>query len=178
MILTASDQPGLDLRGLLDAFNDGWVHTARFLSPDLVVDLLRTTGGWTAAFYGSVDLSAPCEPVAFFGSTGAPSPYWQAIAREYVERWVHHSQIRRAIGQPSLADETFVRAGVEVVAAAAGTEPRQGPDGWKLGSLALGDDHQTADVLTRAHTADELRAILDGPTDAVARAVAAFARPA
>lgn len=175
--LVATDHPGLDLRGLLDAFNDGWVHTARFLSPALVIELLRTTGDWTAAFYGAVDLDAPCEPVGFFGSTGGPAPYWQAIAREYVERWVHHSQIRRAVGMPSLAHEPFVRAGVEVVAAAAGAEPRHGSDGWHIGSLALGGDQQAADVLTRAHTADELRALLDGPADAVDLAVAAFARP-
>ena len=36
------------------------------------------------------------EPVGFF-ATGAPSPYWQVIAREYVERITHQSQIRHAV---------------------------------------------------------------------------------
>lgn len=177
LLLIAPDHPGLDFRGLLDAFNDGWVHTARFFSPALVVELLRTTGRWTVDFYGAADLEAPCEPVGFFGSAGEPSPYWQAIAREYVERWVHHSQIRRALGLRALADEPFLRAGLDVVAAAGQAEARIEGDRCSIAGLDLGDHQQAADLLTRAHTAEEVRRLVAGPPDQVEVLVAAMARP-
>jgi uncharacterized protein (TIGR03083 family) len=167
LIAVAERMPGATLPELLDAFNDGWVDTASFLSPALVVDLLRVAGDRTADFYETVDLDAPCEPVGFFGSRGEPSPYWQAIAREFVERWVHHSQIRRALGLGSLADERFVRTGLDVIAAAAGVPAGRDGDAWTLGPVRLGDDHRTADLLTRAHTADEVRGLVTGPADAV-----------
>jgi uncharacterized protein (TIGR03083 family) len=109
LLVYAEDHPGLDFRGLLDGFNEQWVEAARFLSAALVVELLRLTGDWTAAFYAGVDPSAPGEPVGFFASAG-PSPYWQISAREYVERWVHHQQIRRAVARPDLGEELLVPA--------------------------------------------------------------------
>jgi uncharacterized protein (TIGR03083 family) len=176
LVLVAEDLPGADFPTLLDAFNDRWVAAAAFLSPAMVVDLLTHSGELTAAFYEAVDLQAPCEPVGFFGSTGEPSPYWQAIAREFVERWVHHSQIRRAVGMPSLADEAFVRAGVGVVAAAGGVEAGYDGDAWTLGPIRLGGTQRAADILTRAHTAEEIRDLVDRPDAAVDRLTAAMAR--
>jgi hypothetical protein len=172
----ADDLPGADFRTLLDTFNDGWVATARFFSTALLVELLRFSGDRSADFYESVDLDAPCEPVFFFGSSGEVSPYWQAIAREYVERWVHQSQIRRAIGRPSLAEERFVRTGVDVVAAAARVEPGFDGEVWSVGPLRLGPTQQTADVLTRAYTADEVRGLVSGPDEAMDLAAASFGR--
>jgi uncharacterized protein (TIGR03083 family) len=115
--LYAENHPGMNFRGLLDGFNEQWVHAAQFLSPALVVEMLRTTGEWTADFYGTVDPHSPGEPVGFFGGFGGPSPYWQSIAREYVERWAHHHQILRALGRPRLGDELLAPA-VDVIAAA------------------------------------------------------------
>jgi uncharacterized protein (TIGR03083 family) len=176
LILVAEEMPGVDFRTLLDTFNDRWVASARFFSPAVLVALLRASGEDTAAFYESVDLAAPCEPVFFFGSAGELSPYWQAIARELVERWVHHSQILRALGRPSLADEELARTGADVVAAAAGVEAAVRGDEWFIGALSLGDRQQAADILTRAHTADEVRTLVTGPPDAVALATASFGR--
>ena len=176
LLLVAEEMPGRDFRTILDAFNDRWVSTTRFVSPAVLMDLLMVTGDLTAAFYESVDLAAPCEPVFFFGSTGELSPYWQAIAREYVERWVHQSQIRRAVGVPSLADEQFVRTGVSVVAAAAETDSTFVDGQWSIGPARLGDMQQTADLLTRRFTGDEIRALVTGPDDAVELAASNFAR--
>jgi uncharacterized protein (TIGR03083 family) len=176
LVLVAGELPGADFRTVLDAFNDGWVSTARFLSPAVLIDLLRVSGDRTAEFYESVDLAAPCEPVFFFGPTSEASPYWQAIARELMERWVHQSQIRRALGRPSLADEQLVRTGVAIVAAAAGAEPTCVDGQWSIGPACLGTTQQTADVLTRAHTAAEVRALVTGPDAAVELAAVSFGR--
>lgn len=167
LLLVAEELPGADFRTLLDTFNDRWVAAARFLSADLLVELLRLAGEWTSSYYDSVDPLAPCEPVGFFGPTGEPSPFWQAIAREYMERWVHYSQIRRALALGSLAEESFVRVGAEVAASAARVDATDVGGTWTLGPVSLGSSQQTADILTRAHTADEIRSLVDGPQDAV-----------
>jgi uncharacterized protein (TIGR03083 family) len=169
--LVAAELPDAAFETVLDAFNDRWVAAAGFLSTELLLELLRLAGDWTEDYYRSVDPMEPGESVRLFGAAqGGTSPFWHAIAREYLERWTHHSQIRRALGLRSLCDEPFVRVGVEVAAAAARVEPGI-PDGaggsWSLGSLVLGDTQQAADVLTRAHPADELRRLLQGPPDFV-----------
>ena len=166
----AAEMAGADLRTLLDTFNDRWVRAASFFSVDLLMELLGLAGDWTSRYYEEVDPTAPGEPVAFFGAPGSTSPFWQAIAREYMERWVHHSQIRRAVGLGSLATEAFLRVGMEVAATAAGTEaslPADEGGSWALGPVVLGAAPQAADILTRAHTADEIRSLASGPAEAV-----------
>lgn len=170
LLQLAIEVPGADFRSLLDAFNDRWVAAAQFFSTDLLIELLRLAGEWTSVFYETVDPESLGEPVAFFGAQGSSSPYWHAIAREYMERWVHHSQIRRALGLESAASEPLLRAGVEVAATAAGVEPEipsNGDGHWALGPVVLGPAQQTADILTRAHTAEQVRSLVNGPAGAV-----------
>jgi hypothetical protein len=120
LILFAERHPGLSFRELLDGFNEEWVRTTRFLSADLVIELLRLVGEWSDTFYCEVGLDTISgEPVGLFAQT-APSPYWQVIAREYLERVVHQSQIRRAIDAPDLSGELVTetaRVVVELLAA-------------------------------------------------------------
>jgi hypothetical protein len=149
----------------------------------VVLDVLRPERAALLALLDGLeanDWRRPGEFVGFFGGGGSSSPNWQAIAREYVERWVHHSQIRRALGLASLAERLFLVAGVEVAAAAGGLEPGipTGADGpWALGSVVLGPATQTADILTRAHTADEVRALVSGPAKSVELLAAVAGRP-
>lgn len=119
VLLYAGHHPGLDFRQLLDGFNERWVTAGEFLSPALVVELLRLTGEWTLDHYGQVDPMLLGEPVFFFGATG-PSPMWQAIGREYVERMVHQHQIRAAVGRPPVAAELVEVAATVVVHGVAG----------------------------------------------------------
>jgi uncharacterized protein (TIGR03083 family) len=179
LFAVAAEMPGVDFRTLLDTFNDRWVAAAGFFSPALLVELLRLTGAWTADFYESVDPEAPGEWVGLFGGGGAggSSPYWHSIAREYMERWVHQSQILRALGQPSLADEPFLSVGLEVVAAIAQVEVDSEGGSYRLGDVTLGPAQQAADILTRAHTEDEVRALLDGPEAAVDLFAGSMGRP-
>ncbi len=171
LIVVAEDMPGADFRQLLDGFNDQWVRAARFFSPALLLELLEKAGEWTHDYYRHVDPAAPGEPVPLFNPTfDGGSPFWQAIAREYLERWVHHSQIRRALEKPSLSDSPFFEVGIQTVATAA-DRAVHGPDtasgGWMIGELELGDLSQAADILTLAHTADEVASLVRGPDEAV-----------
>jgi uncharacterized protein (TIGR03083 family) len=97
-LLTESSLPGWEGEptNVLDRFNERWVHAATFLAPALIVDLLERTGVWTHDWYTTVDPDARGEIVMLFGPE--PAPYRSIAAREYVERWVHHLQIRRALG--------------------------------------------------------------------------------
>jgi hypothetical protein len=102
LTLFAEDHAGLTFRQLLDGFNEQWVSGARFLSAELLVTLLDLVGEQSAAFYESVGLETVArEPVQFF-ATLDPSPYWQVTAREYAERFIHQSQIRRALDRDEL----------------------------------------------------------------------------
>ena len=171
LVYMSDELPGADFRTLLDAFNDKWVATARFMSPVLLIELLRLTGEWTAAYYESVDADSPGEPVGLFGARrDSSSPFWQAIAREYLERWIHHSQIRRALGLRSLADRQFLRSGIEVAAAMAQMEPvvPMDSDGvWGFGPIVLGPAQQASDILTRAHTRESIRQLASGPAEMI-----------
>jgi uncharacterized protein (TIGR03083 family) len=110
LTLFAEQHPGLSFRELLDGFNEEWVAAARFFSTELVIDMLRLVGEWSHEFYCNVGLETLSrEPVGFFASAD-PSPYWQVIAREYIERFVHQSQIRRAVGAPELEGELVAAA--------------------------------------------------------------------
>lgn len=182
LLLYAEDHPGLDVRQLLDGFNEQWVTAATFLGPALVVALLEISGRWTDEYYRAVDLDQPGEPVGWFGATG-PSPMWQAVAREYVERWVHHHQILRAVGRPALdgplaeVAEHVALAGPAARIPALGAEPgdeievrmgarpwtlRRGADGWTLTAGAA-----AAPRATVALRADEVAAVLTrGPNTA------------
>lgn len=179
--LLAPELPGADFMTLLDTFNDRWVTTARFFSTPLLIELLRLSGDWTVAYYEEVDPEASGEPVGLFGAPeGSSSPFWQAIAREYLERWTHHSQIRRALGLGSLSERRFLLSGVAVVGAIARMEPEvpADPEGaWAIGPLVLGPAQQAADVLTRGRTAAEVRELVRGPAEIVAAFAAVAGRP-
>ena len=178
--LLGRELPGTEFRTLLDTFNDRWVAAAEFLSPELLILLLELSGEWTAGYYRAVDPEAPGESVGLFGARPAdPSPFWHAIAREYLERWIHQSQIRRALGLPSLAERQFLVPGIEVVGAIARMEPSVPADdtgAWAVGPMVLGPAQQAADILTRAHTPDEVRELASGPADMVGLLASALGR--
>ena len=128
LVLFAEDHPGADVPQLLNGFNEQWVTASTFFSNRVVIELLQVSGDETATFYESVDPESLGEPVGFFGSS-APSPYWQIFSREFVERWVHQHQIRRAVGAPELGEDLLaVATGVFVRSIA-----------MQLGDLGLSD---------------------------------------
>lgn len=160
--LYATRHAGMSFRALLDGFNEQWVTAATFLSTRQLIDLLALVGDWSEEFYTTVGLHTIArEPVGFFAAT-EPSPYWQLIAREYAERVIHQSQIRRAIGAAELAGEIvtwMARVAVDAIAhwlvdyrpgdgatitmefgAAGSWTWRRDPDGWAaIDSVATPD---------------------------------------
>lgn len=102
-----------DLMASLDAFNERWVETASFLSPMVITELLRITGDWTQRWYASVDPNQLGETIHWISPTD-PQPYWLLAAREYLERWIHHLQIRRAVNAPGLTDARYVTLAVAI----------------------------------------------------------------
>lgn len=107
-------QAGDDFRTALDHFNDRWVAATAFLSQRTLIDLLTMTGEQTAAWYRAVDPGSPGERVGLFGEDG-PSPYWQVAAREYVERWIHQHQIRRAVGREPVGGDALLRPALAAI---------------------------------------------------------------
>ncbi len=184
LVLMAERMPGAEFRELLDGFNDQWVEAARFVSPALLLRLLDLSGQWTHRYYCDVDPNAPGEPVPLFGATfGDSSPFWHAIAREYLERWAHHSQIRRALGLGSLADSPFLDIGhaiIRTVAAAPTGDPvvavGDSDTPWTIGPIVLGARQQAADILTLGHSAAEVTRLIEGPDDAVRQFAARVGR--
>lgn len=75
--------------------NQQWIDGTRVLSPPLVIDLLRWSGGQLDAAVATVDLSRR-SPVYWAGE----APQWFDLAREFTERWVHFQQIREAVARP------------------------------------------------------------------------------
>jgi uncharacterized protein (TIGR03083 family) len=167
--LLAADSPGLSFRQLLDRFNEQWVAAASYLSTQLVAALLTNTGEWTDAYYRSVDLQAGGESVGFFGSRGESSPHWHAVAREYAERWIHHNQIRRALGRPPTGDDLSAPALDAVVLGFGARNPQLGRftignRSWSFGlgaAVSLDSDLATL-VLSRGLSLDDTRRALTG----------------
>jgi uncharacterized protein (TIGR03083 family) len=155
-------EPGASFEELfvaLDRFNEQWVEAASHFGTPLLLELLRLSGEWTHRFYGTVDGDRLGEPVPWIGPD--PAPYWLLTAREYFERWIHHLQIRRAVGRPGLMDEQHV---VPAVA----TAVRGFPQGF---SILPADDGTTFTLSVTEQSAWTLRkdgdawTLLDGAAD-------------
>lgn len=93
------------LAELLAAKNERWLLATRYLSTRVTRDLLACTTAQVVTWTASADLRAPARVT---WASDAPVPGWLDLAREFTETWVHHQQIRHAIGLPT--DETRLPA--------------------------------------------------------------------
>jgi len=89
----------------IDRQNAVWVTGARRISPRLLIELLKTTGELTEAYFASLEMTALGMPVDWAGPE--PAPVWLDVAREYTERWVHQQHIRDAVGKPGLKERRW-----------------------------------------------------------------------
>lgn len=90
-----------DLVDFLNGLNATWVKAMRRVSPQLLIDLLETTGEQYNEIMAAADLFAPAPfSVAWAGEE--ESVNWFHIAREYTEKFHHQQQIREAVGKQGI----------------------------------------------------------------------------
>jgi len=90
-----------ELVNYLNELNATWVQASKRMSPELITDLLASTGRQFCDYIASLD---PFED-AIFGvawAGEAVSKNWFHVAREYTEKFIHQQQIRDAVGKPGL----------------------------------------------------------------------------
>jgi uncharacterized protein (TIGR03083 family) len=136
-VVLAADAQGWDqLFSLLDRFNEAWVDAASFLSAGLLHQLLALSGEWSHTWYTTVNPDRLGEPVPWAGPE--PAPYWLLAGREYLERWIHQQQIRRAVGAVPLDDPHWVLPAVGLASRGfpAGLAALSAPSGTMI-SLSL-----------------------------------------
>lgn len=107
------DQSGLldvsgDFRSFVEALeakHERWLLGARPLSTRVICELLELSGRLVSDFFDDTDLRAP-RVVVWVGSE--PVPAWFDLCRDLTERWVHHQQIRDAVGAPGLSEARWM----------------------------------------------------------------------
>jgi uncharacterized protein (TIGR03083 family) len=90
-----------DLVSYLNHLNGVWVEAMDRVSPQLITDLLETTGTAHYEYLATLDpFSTARYSVSWAGEEHSAN--WFHIAREYTEKWHHQQQIRHAVGKPGL----------------------------------------------------------------------------
>lgn len=96
-----------DLVSYLNQLNASWTNATRRLSPQVLIELLETTG---TQYSEHLKTLKPFEPALFSVAWSGQnkSDNWFHIAREYTEKYTHQQQIRDAVGkQGILTKELF-----------------------------------------------------------------------
>lgn len=106
-----------DLVDFLNKLNMTWTNAAKRLSPNVLINLLETTG---KEYYDHLQTLDPFENAIFSVAWAGEetSLNWFHIAREYTEKFLHQQQIRDAVGKQALMTkelfhpfiETFIQA--------------------------------------------------------------------
>jgi uncharacterized protein (TIGR03083 family) len=86
------------LAGMLAVKNRRWIEATRYLSGRVIHDLLAHSTAELEEWTARTDLRTPSS-VSW--ASDEPVPAWLDLARELTETWVHHQQIRAAVGQPT-----------------------------------------------------------------------------
>ncbi|MFB0496402.1 hypothetical protein ABID99_002639 [Mucilaginibacter sp. OAE612] len=90
-----------DLVDFLNGLNATWVNAMKRVSPQLLTDLLETTGKQYSEIMTAADLFAPA-PFSVVWAGEDESVNWFHIAREYTEKFHHQQQIREAVGKQGI----------------------------------------------------------------------------
>ena len=90
-----------ELVAYLNELNMMWTKATKRISPQLLLELLSTTG---KLYIEQLEKLNPFDkaifPVAWAGEE--QSANWFHIAREYTEKFIHQQQIREAVGKPGI----------------------------------------------------------------------------
>jgi len=90
-----------DLVDFLNQLNMTWTNATKRLSPNVIIELLESTGKQYSAHLQTLD---PFEDAIFSVDWAGEetSLNWFHIAREYTEKFLHQQQIRNAVGKQAL----------------------------------------------------------------------------
>ncbi|MFD1605832.1 maleylpyruvate isomerase N-terminal domain-containing protein [Flavobacterium artemisiae] len=90
-----------DLVDFLNQLNMTWTNAAKRLSPNVIINLLETTG---KEYSKHLEILNPNENAIFSVAWAGEetSLNWFHIAREYTEKFLHQQQIRDAVGKQAL----------------------------------------------------------------------------
>ncbi len=90
-----------DLVDFLNQLNMTWTNATKRLSPNVLINLLETTG---KEYYEHLKNLNPFDNAVFSVAWAGEetSLNWFHIAREYTEKFLHQQQIRDAVGKPAL----------------------------------------------------------------------------
>ena len=91
----------LDLVNFLNQLNLSWTTATKRLSPQLLIQLLETTG---QEYYEHLQTLNPFDKAVFSVAWAGEetSQNWFHIAREYTEKFLHQQQIRDAVGKQGI----------------------------------------------------------------------------
>jgi len=90
-----------DLVSFLNNLNITWTNATKRLSPQVLIELLATTGKqYTAHLQELQPFDDAIFSVAWAGQE--TSKNWFHIAREYTEKFLHQQQIRDAVNKPGI----------------------------------------------------------------------------
>lgn len=97
-----------ELAALVNRLNEEGVRMYRRLSPRVLISLMKTASGESAAFHESLDpFGMAAFGVSWAGET--ESLNWFDTARELTERWHHQQQIRLAVDKPGIMTPELYR---------------------------------------------------------------------
>ena len=90
-----------DLVDFLNQLNMTWTNATKRLSPNVIIELLESTGKQYSVHLQTLD---PFEDAIFSVDWAGEetSLNWFHIAREYTEKFLHQQQIRNAVGKQAL----------------------------------------------------------------------------
>jgi uncharacterized protein (TIGR03083 family) len=135
---------------LVNRQNEAWVAAMRRFSPAVILQLLASSGPPMFAFFDQLDPEGIGPPVAWAGPQ--PAKHGLRIAREYTERWVHHKQIRDALGRTGLMQAGYLGPLLDTFAhslpVALSRAKRE--DGIRVRLIALGDGGGAWEVISQA----------------------------
>lgn len=103
-----------DLVRLIDRENALWVHAAKRISPEILVEFLELTDRRLYDYFKSLDPEQPARITVAWADHRIP-PNWFDIAREYTEKWLHQQHIREAVGQPLLTERKWFYPVLETI---------------------------------------------------------------
>lgn len=103
-----------DLVAFLNQLNMTWTNATKRLSPQVLTDLLETTGKQYSAHLQTLK---PFENAIFSVAWAGEetSLNWFHIAREYTEKFLHQQQIRDAVGKPALMTKELFHPFIETL---------------------------------------------------------------